>query len=131
MGAGIGPGSNSHYFELAMIDKLDRYGIGFELVEQDNDFFIKAFNEADDFRRYWKDLNVHLSVQKKIKNFWGRINLVYSRSLNYQWELEDFTDLYYHAGTDINNFHINFNLTYHFNFKQNKTKPTIFENTSL
>ena len=118
MGAGIGPGSNSHYFELAVIDKLDRYGIAFEIIEQDNDFFISAFDEADDFRRYWKDLNVHLSVQKKIKNFWGHINLVYSRSLNYQWELEDFTEPYYHAGTDVNNFHINLNLTYHFNSKK-------------
>ena len=96
--------------------------IAFEFIEQDNDFFISAFNEANDFRRYWKDLNFHLSVQKRVKNFWGRINLVYSRSLNYQWELEDFTDPYYHAGTDVNNFHVNFNLTYHFNFKQNKTK---------
>jgi hypothetical protein len=131
IGAGIGPGSNSHYLELAMIDKSDRYGIAFEFIEQDNDFFISAFNEADDFRRYWKDLNFHLSVQKRVKNFWGRINLVYSRSLNYQWELEDFTDPYYHAGTDINNFNINFNLTYNFNFKKNKTKRPIFDSTSL
>jgi hypothetical protein len=134
MGAGIGPGSNSHYLELAMIDKLDRYGIAFELIEQDNDFLIEAFdsgNRFGDYRRYWKDLNIHLSVQKRVKNFWGRINLVYSRSLNYQWELEDFTDPWYHAGTDVNNFHINFNLTYHFNFKQNKTKRPIFNNTPL
>ena len=126
MGAGIGPGSNSHYLELAMIDKLDRYGIAFELIEQDNDFFIEAFdagnNQWGDFRRYWKDINVHFSVQKKIKNFWGRINVVYSRSLNYQWELEDYTDPYYHAGTDVNNFHINMNLTYHFNFKKRSSK---------
>ena len=91
IGAGIGPGSNSHYLELAMIDKLDRYGIAFEVIEQDNDFLIDAFdsgNHFDDFRRYWKDFNIHLSVQKRVKNFWGRINFVYSRSLNYQWELE-------------------------------------------
>ena len=131
MGAGIGPGSNSHYLEFAMIDKLDKLSVAFEVVDQDNDFFMFAFEDAQDFRRYWKDFNVHFSVQKKVKNLWGRINLVYSRSLNYQWELEDFTDPYYHAGTDVNNFHINFNLTYHFNFKQSKTKPTIFDNTSL
>ena len=120
---GIGPGSNSQYFELAMIDKLDRYSIAFEVIEQDNDFLIDAFDkEVNDFRRYWKDLNVHFSVQKKVKNFWGRINVVYSRSLNYQWELEDYTDPYYHAGTDVNNLHININLTYHFNFKKRSSK---------
>jgi hypothetical protein len=127
MGAGIGPGSNSQYFELAMIDKLDKYGIAFEVIDQDNDFFIAAFEEAQDFRRYWKDFNVHFSFQKKIKNYWGRINVVYSRSLNYQWELEDFTEPYYHAGTDVNNLHVNFNLTYHFNskkkYKENKVYP--------
>jgi hypothetical protein len=121
MGAGIGPGSNSQYFELAMIDKLDRYSIAFEVIEQDNDFLIDAFdsgNNYGDFRRYWKDLNVHFSVQKKVKNFWGRINIMYSRSLNYQWELEDYTDPYYAVGTDVNNLHINLNLSYHFNFKK-------------
>ena len=118
MGAGIGPGSNSQYLELAMIDKFDKYSIAFEVIDQDNDFFISAFEEAQDFRRYWKDLNVHFSVQKKVKNFWGRINVVYSRSLNYQWELEDFAEPYYHPGTDVNNLHINLNLTYHFNFKK-------------
>jgi hypothetical protein len=127
MGAGIGPGSNSQYFELAMIDKLDKYAVAFEVIDQDNDFFIAAFEEARDWRRYWKDFNIHFSFQKKIKNYWGRINVVYSRSLNYQWELEDFTEPYYHAGTDVNNLHVNFNLTYHFNskkkYKENKVYP--------
>ncbi|MDB2354790.1 capsule assembly Wzi family protein [Flavobacteriaceae bacterium] len=127
MGAGIGPGSNSQYFEFAMIDKLDKYSIAFEVIDQDNDFFMYAFEDALDFRRYWKDFNVHFSVQKKIKNYWGRINVVYSRGLNYQWELDDYTDPYYHAGTDVNNFHLNFNLTYHFNskkkYKLNKVYP--------
>ena len=40
LGAGIGPGGNSQYFEVAMIDKLDRYGVAFEIIDQDNDFFI-------------------------------------------------------------------------------------------
>ena len=127
LGAGIGPGSNSQYFEFAMIDKLDKYSIAFEVIDQDNDFFMYAFEEAEDFRRYWKDFNVHFSFQKKLKNLWGRVNVVYSRSLNYQWELEDYTNPYYHAGTDVNNIHVNFNLTYHFNskkkYKENKVYP--------
>ena len=127
LGAGIGPGSNSQYFEFAMIDKLDKYSIAFEVIDQDNDFFMYAFEEAEDFRRYWKDFNVHFSFQKKLKNLWGRINVVYSRSLNYQWELDDYTNPYYHAGTDVNNIHVNFNLTYHFNskkkYKENKVYP--------
>ena len=131
MGAGIGPGSNSQYLELAMIDKLDKYSIAFEIIEQDNDFFVDAFDAGNDFRRYWKDINVHFSVQKKIKDFWGRINVVYSRSLNYQWEMEDYTIPYYHPGTDVNNLHINLNLTYHFNFKKTKHNRRFFNNISF
>ena len=118
LGAGIGPGSNSQYFELAIRNKLDKYSVAFEVIDQDNDFFIYAFEEAQDFRRYWKDFNVHFSVQKKLKNLWGRINVVYIRSLNYQWELEDFAEPYYHPGTDVNNLHVNLNLTYNFNSKK-------------
>tara|TARA_Y100000385_G_scaffold85949_1_gene88245 strand:- start:1455 stop:2816 length:1362 start_codon:yes stop_codon:yes gene_type:complete len=118
LGAGIGPGSNSQYFELAISDKLDKYSIAFEIIDQDNDFFIYAFEQAQDFRRYWKDYNIHFSFQKKLKNIWGRVNVVYIRSLNYQWELDDFAEPYYHPGTDVNNLHVNLNLTYHFNSKK-------------
>ena len=46
MGAGIGPGSNSQYFEFSMIDKLDKYSVAFEVIDQDNDFFMYAFEDA-------------------------------------------------------------------------------------
>ena len=29
---------------------------------------------------------------------------MYSRSLNYQWDLEDTATPYYHPGNDVNNF---------------------------
>ena len=38
--------------------------------------------------------------------------MIYSRSLNYQWELEDLIEPYYHAGNDVNNFHTTLNITY-------------------
>ena len=40
------------------------------------------------------------------------VNLVYTRSLNYQWELEDFAEPYYHAGRDVNNFYMSLKFTY-------------------
>ena len=27
------------------------------MIDQDNDFYYKAFDDANDFRRYWKDFN--------------------------------------------------------------------------
>ena len=116
LGAGIGPGSNSHYFALNRIRNKEKLGIAFEIIDQDNDFYQAAFATADerwgDFRRYWKDFNLHINFSKKYKNLWLSSNLMYSRSLNYQWDLEDYATPYYHPGNDVNNFHITLKLAY-------------------
>ena len=117
MGAGIGPGSNSQYFSLAKVKANQRFGAAVEIIDQDNDFYYMAFEDSKDFRRYWKDYNLHLFFEKKFKNFWGSFNAVYSRSLNYQWELINDPSLpYYHPGRDVNNFHFDIKLTYPIKF---------------
>ena len=112
LGSSIGPGSNSHYFSLNRVRKKELIGIGLEIVDNDNDFFHKAFASARDFRRYWKDINLHFKYNKNFKHFNLSSNLVYIRSLNYQWELDDFATPYYHPGRDVNNFHLSLKLTY-------------------
>ena len=117
IGAGIGPGSNSQYFSIAKINNKVRFGGAIEIIDQDNDFYYLAFEDSGDFRRYWKDYNFHLFYEKKFEKFWGSLNIMYSRSLNYQWELLiDSTLPYYHPGRDVNNFHIDFKLTYPIKF---------------
>jgi hypothetical protein len=112
LGAGIGPGSNSHYFALNRIRDKEKLGIAFEIIDQDNDFYHKAFSSAEDFRRYWKDFNLHINFSKKYKQFWLSTNLMYSRSLNYQWDLDDSATEYFHPGNDVNNFHMSLKLAY-------------------
>ena len=112
LGSAIGPGSNSHYFSLNRIRNQELIGIGLEIVDNDNDFYHEAFASARDFRRYWKDINLHLKYNKSFKHFNLSSNLVYIRSLNYQWELDDFATPYYHPGRDVDNFHLSVKLTY-------------------
>ena len=112
LGASIGPGSNSHYFALNRIRDKEKLGIAFEIIDQDNDFYHEAFNSANDQRRYWKDFNLHVNFSKKYKNLWLTSNFMYSRSLNYQWDLEDYATPYYHPGNDVNNFHMTLKLAY-------------------
>lgn len=115
MGSGIGPGSNSHFFSLQRIKELNSIGIGLEIIDQDNDFYHEAFASANDFRRYWKDFNIHININHTFKNIYLSSNVVYTRSLNYQWELDDFAIPYYHAGKDVNNFHFNLKILYYLN----------------
>ena len=112
LGSSIGPGSNSHYLSLNRIRNQELIGIGLEIVDNDNDFFHEAFASARDFRRYWKDINFHLKYNKSFKHFNLSSNLVYIRSLNYQWELDDFATPYYHPGRDVDNFHLSLKITY-------------------
>ena len=117
LGAGIGPGSNSHYFAINRIRDKEKLGLALEIIDQDNDFYHEAFVQPDDngygdFRRYWKDFNLHVNFSKKYKKFWLSSSLMYSRCLNYQWDLEDTATPYYHPGNDVNNFHMTLKLTY-------------------
>ena len=112
LGAGIGPGSNSHYFALNKIKEKEKIGLAFEIIDQDNDFYHEAFNSANDQRRYWKDFNLHINFSKKYNQFWISSNLMYSRSLNYNWDLDDTSTTYYLPGNDVNNFHMTLKLAY-------------------
>ena len=116
LGAGIGPGSNSQYFSLTRISEKNKIGVSFEIIDQDNDFFHEAFASAGDSRRHWKDFNIHINFSKKYKNLWLSSNLMYSRSLNYQWELENYTKPYYNQGKEVNNIHIDLKLTFPLDF---------------
>ncbi len=112
LGSSIGPGSNSHYFSINRIRNQELIGIGLEIIDNDNDFYHEAFASARDFRRFWKDINFHVKYNKSFKNFNLSSNLVYIRSLNYQWELDDYAEPYYHPGRDLDNFHMSLKFTY-------------------
>lgn len=112
LGARIGPGSNSHFLSISKLNSKQKVELALEIIEQNNDFYYAAFESAKDFRRYWKDYNIHLNFDKKINNIWLSTNFIYSRSLNYQWELEDYATPYYHPGRDVNNFHANIKFVY-------------------
>ncbi len=112
LGSSIGPGSNSHYFSISRIKPDEKIGLGFEIIDHDNDFYYLAFSSAGDYRRYWKDINLHINYNKKFKKFNLSSNLVYVRSLNYQWELDDYATPYYHPGRDVDNFHLTIKISY-------------------
>ena len=117
LGSSIGPGSNSHFVSLNILKENKKLGVGLEIIDNDNDFYHQAFASAYDYRRYWKDINFHFIYDRKFKDFKFSGNLVFIRSLNYQWELDDFAEPYYHPGRDVDNFHLNFKLTYFINWK--------------
>ena len=112
IGAGIGPGSNSMYFGLSRIRKKEKIGLAFEIIDQDKDFYNRTFSTVYGNEKEWRDFNFHINYSKKFNTFWISSNLMYSRSLNYQWDLGHHTTNYNHTGNPTENFHATIKLTY-------------------
>lgn len=116
LGSSIGPGSNSHYLSISRINKNEKIGFAVELIDVDNDFYHEAFASARDYRRYWKDISLHFNFNKEFDHFILSSNIAFIRSLNYQWELDDYSTPYYHPGRDVNNLFASLKFTYFGNF---------------
>ena len=113
LGSKIGPGSNSHNILLKKILKNKVFGLGIEIIENDNDFYYQAFSPSSDFRRYWKDFNLKLIHINKFNRFKLYGEFIFIRSLNHKWELDHWADPWYRPGFDKNNLHLNLNISYH------------------
>lgn len=113
LGSKIGPGSNSHNILLKKILKNKVFGLGIEIIENDNDFYYQAFSPSSDFRRYWKDFNLKLIHINKFNRFKLYGEFIFIRSLNHKWELDHWADPWYRPGFDKNNVHLNLNISYH------------------
>ena len=48
------------------------------------------------------------------ESFWISANFVFIRSLNCQWEIDDYAEPYYHPGKDVNSFSSYINFSYFF-----------------
>ncbi len=118
LGAAIGPGSNLDYFSAAYINGMNRYGLRFERMAQDNDFYYLAFDNQNDWRRFWVDYSFGAEATHKIK--WVPLvvegSFLFTRSLNYQWELYNNPpgQRYFTAGNDVSNFQLTFKALYLF-----------------
>ena len=58
------------------------------------------------------EILIYMLIFLKNIKIYGSSNLMYSRSLNYQWDLDDTATEYYHPGNDVNNFHMTLKLAY-------------------
>lgn len=109
IGASIGPGSNSHNFGIDRVINNLNFGAYIEIIDHDNDFLYYAFENARDFRRYWKDYNLNLKVTIKNNRNWLSLYGTYTRAINYQWGLNENFGTgydYYIPGIDKNNLFI-------------------------
>ncbi len=84
LGLGIGSGTNIQSIEIAMIKNLNKYGLLFQRLENNKDFFYSSYLFSYNLKP-WNDLIFGVLADFKIENLIisSKINLI--SSSNYQW----------------------------------------------
>lgn len=85
LGVGIGAGSNSQVLELAIVDSKSKIGMMFSRLEQNKDFFYRAFGQRP-YHDPWIDFGIGFLYDKRWRNVTlsSKFDLVGSN--NFQWE---------------------------------------------
>ncbi len=104
IGAGIGPGSNSQTIGVNWYRTFREFGVSFERVVRNNDFYYQLFAGKHNYESHWVDLSVNSHYSLTRKNIVYRANVSLIRSLNYQWRYDNGNPLLQAEGNkNVNN----------------------------
>jgi len=111
MGVGIGTGSNVQTLEVSLVEKWDKLGILFERLENNQDFYYRAFGQQGE-RKPWIDWSTALIWNTSYKDLliFARLQGTYAR--NYQWGLSETSTPEFPASQNLFSIHSQVNLIY-------------------
>ncbi|MBW3466415.1 hypothetical protein EGN73_01125 [Arthrospiribacter ruber] len=114
MGVGLGLSSNVQTLELAMVENYNKIGLLFERLENQQDFFYRAFLD-DPEHRPWVDLSLGLLFDHQWDRllFSSKLQFIYGR--NYQWQLDPASTPEFPRGQNLNSLHGQVSLVYLWN----------------
>lgn len=116
LGVGIGVGSNIQIIEFSVVEKLNKVGLMFQRLENQQDFFYRAFGQQTE-RKPWIDLSMGLVFDHR----WDKIvlgsKLLAVNALNYQWQLNANSTSEFPNGKNLLSVHAQFNVIYMLNKK--------------
>lgn len=87
LGVGIGTGSNIQTLEISLVDGVDKIGLLFERLANNQDFYYKALLQNTE-RKPWIDLSLGFLYDKKFDNLLVSSKLQVIHAQNYQWQLD-------------------------------------------
>ena len=87
LGVGIGTGSNVQTLELSLVDGVEKMGVVFERLANQQDFYYAALLQFTE-RKPWVDLSLGFLYDKQFNNLLlsSKLQLIHAR--NYQWQLD-------------------------------------------
>jgi hypothetical protein len=114
MGVGIGTGSNVQTLEFALVEDWKKWGILFERLENNQDFYYRAFGQQTE-RKPWIDWSTALLWNTSYKDLFISARLQGTYARNYQWGLSQTSTPEFPVSQNLYSVHSQVNVIYFWN----------------
>jgi Capsule assembly protein Wzi len=114
LGAGIGPGGNIQSIGANWHSGIKKFGVFFERLVHNNDFYYQAFTPTQNYSSHWVDLSLTATRAWQVKQVMFSANATVIHSFNYQWRYTANPATLKDGKTGVNNLAISFNAAYVF-----------------
>lgn len=121
MGVGIGTGSNVQTLEVSLVDNWNKWGLLFERLENNQDFYYRAFGQQSE-RKPWIDWSTTLLWNTSYKELFISARLQGTYARNYQWGLSKTSIPEFPVSQNLFSIHSQVNLVYFWNRSLKKEK---------
>uniref|UniRef100_UPI0040482070 capsule assembly Wzi family protein n=1 Tax=Algoriphagus sp. TaxID=1872435 RepID=UPI0040482070 len=119
MGVGIGTGSNVQTIEVSVVDDWNKWGILFERLENNQDFYYRAFGQQEE-RKPWIDWSSALLWNTSYKDLFISARLQGTYAKNFQWGLSETSTTEFPVSQNLLSLHSQVNLIYFWSRNLNK-----------
>lgn len=111
MGVGIGVGGNAQILEISQVKNLNKVGILFQRLENQQDFFYRAYGQNPE-KKPWVDFSMAVIWEQQWKRFVLSANAQIINGVNYQWQTGLDTTGDFPSGKNLLSFNSTINLIY-------------------
>ena len=111
IGIGIGTGSNIQTIELSLVEDWSKWGILFERLENNQDFYYRAFGQQGEHKP-WIDWSASMLWNTSYKDFFLSARLQGTYARNYQWGLSETSIPEFPVSQNLLSLHSQVNLIY-------------------
>jgi hypothetical protein len=114
MGVGFGTGSNVQSLEIALVEDWKKWGLLFERLENNQDFYYRAFGQQTE-RKPWIDWSTALLWNTSFKDLFISARLQGTYARNYQWGLSETSTVEFPVSKNLFSLHSQVNVIYFWN----------------
>jgi hypothetical protein len=114
MGVGIGTGSNVQTLEISMVEDWKKWGLLFERLENNQDFYYRAFGQQKE-RKPWIDWSTVFIWNTSYKDLFISARLQGTYARNYQWGISKISTPEFPVSQNLFSLHSQVNVIYFWN----------------